>query len=179
MSNSTRSILAFLGKVVAAYGLWYVVYDLWLLPDGTLDEWLSENVVWTSGQMLAGLGWAVSTEGRFLALSGVPGLKVVNGCNGLTTIGLFIGFVAAFPGSMVRRFLFVPIGVVVIYFSNVFRVSLLAVLQKEWSPAFEWIHGMGAPAFFYLIVFGLWVVWANYGGAMVESSPSRPDPAVA
>ena len=30
-------VLRFLAKAVAIYGVWYVLYDLWLLPDGRLD----------------------------------------------------------------------------------------------------------------------------------------------
>ncbi|MCS3937056.1 hypothetical protein GGP80_003064 [Salinibacter ruber] len=37
MSRSVRSALRFLAKVLAVYVVWYVVYDLWLLPDGRLD----------------------------------------------------------------------------------------------------------------------------------------------
>jgi hypothetical protein len=36
-SSSTRSVLLFLGKMLAAYLAWYALYDLWLLPDGRLD----------------------------------------------------------------------------------------------------------------------------------------------
>jgi exosortase/archaeosortase family protein len=94
----------------------------------------------------------------------------VDGCNGLATIGLFAGFVLAFPGSTRRRLLFIPFGIGVIYLANVARVSLLAGLQVHWPPAFEFVHNLGVPAFFHLIVFGLWVLWANYGGASQDSA---------
>lgn len=171
MNNSKMAVVSFFAKIAAAYGLWYVAYDLWLLPDGRFDAWLSHSVVDVSAAFLDTLGWTVSVEGRVVGIEGTPGLQVVNGCNGLTTIGLFIGFVVAFPGSAFRRLLFIPVGAVVIYAANIFRVSLLAVLQNHWQQAFEWIHNLGAPTFFYLVVFGLWVLWANYGGS-AETPPS-------
>ena len=35
-------VLRFLAKAVAVYGVWYVLYDLWLLPDGRLDAYVSQ-----------------------------------------------------------------------------------------------------------------------------------------
>ena len=165
MSDSTRSVLLFLAKALAVYGVWYVVYDLWLLPDGRLDAWVSHSVVRVSHAVLSVLGLDATMDGRTLQLAGAAGVKIVNGCNGLSTIGLFMGFVVAFPGTAWRRALFLPLGAVVIYLSNVARVSLLASLQVYWTDAFTWIHDLGAPAFFYLIVFGLWVGWTHFGGA--------------
>lgn len=182
MDRSTRSVLLFLAKALAVYGVWYVVYDLWLLPDGRLDAWVSHSVVEVSHAVLSVLGLDAAMDGRTLQLAGAQGVKIVNGCNGLSTIGLFVGFVVAFPGTAWRRALFVPLGAVVIYLSNVARVSLLATLQVHWNDAFTWIHDLGAPAFFYLIVFGLWVGWTHLGGADldVEARPSdEPAPAAA
>lgn len=156
-------IFQFGAKILAIYALWYVVYDLWLLPAGWLDEWVSHRVVDLSTLLLSVSGFEVFSQARDIYVSGAPGIRVVNGCNGLSTIGLFIGFVVAFPGRWVHRAWFLPAGAAVVFFANVFRVSLLGALQKIWPGAFEFIHGLGAPAFFYLIVFLLWVLWANIG----------------
>jgi exosortase family protein XrtF len=172
MSSSTRSILRFLGKTTAIYGLWYVLYDLWLLPDGRLDRWVSVSVTQAGGAFLSTLGYDAVVECRLLQLSGASGIRVVNGCNGLSTIGLFAGFVLAFPGTLRRRLFFLPLGMAIIYAANVARISMLASLQVYWPNAFNWIHTLGAQAFFHLIVFGLWVLWTHYGGASLSSEPS-------
>lgn len=49
-------VLPLLATVVAIYGVWYVVDDLWLLPDGRLDAWGSQTVVHASHAALSGLG---------------------------------------------------------------------------------------------------------------------------
>lgn len=173
-SRSTRRIVTFLGKVVAIYAVWYVLYDLWLLPDGRLDRWVSLSVVEVSRTVLDGAGFEATTSGRALSIPGTAGLRIVDGCNGLSTIGLFAGFVLAFPGRAWRRALFLPVGILVIYLSNVARVALLLLFQANWDGGFEFVHGLGAPTFFYLIVFGLWVLWANVGGSASGPSPAPP-----
>ena len=47
------------------------------------------------------------------------------------------------------------------------------LLQQHWPSGFEVAHNTGAQMFFYTVVFGLWVLWANYGGA--ESSTSSAE----
>jgi len=177
-----RPVLQFLAKAAAIYGLWYVLYDLWLLPDGRLDAWVSETVAYAGHAVLSGLGIDAAASGRSIELARASGIRIVDGCNGLSTIGLFAGFVLAFPGSTRRRLWFLPFGIAVIYVANVARISLLGGLQVHWPAGFNVVHDLGAPAFFHLIVFGLWVLWANYGGAALDSNPesgAEVDPAVA
>jgi exosortase family protein XrtF len=158
-------IATFVGKAIAIYGLWYVAYDLWLQPSGVLDRQVSLSVASLAGHLASIAGTEVVVEGRELRLARSVGVRIVDGCNGLTTIGLFIGFVVAFPGSALRRAVFLPLGIAVIYASNVLRVAMLVLFREHWPPGFNFVHDLGAPAFFYLIVMGLWIVWANYGAA--------------
>ncbi len=184
MSGSLPSVPRFLGKMLAAYVAWYVLYDLWLLPDGRLDAWVSHSVVEVAGGAFGAVGLEAVTAGRTIALPDTPGVKIVNGCNGLSPIGLFVGFVLAFPGRWRRRAWFVPLGAAMLYAANVGRIALLAGLQRVAPDAFAWIHGLGAPAVFYLVVFGLWVLWVRVGGGPADgpseaSPPSGPASAVA
>lgn len=171
-----RPVLLFLAKAVAIYAVWYGVYDLWLLPDGRLDRWVSLSVVQVGEGVLDLVGFAAGAEARSLTLPGTAGIEVVDGCNGLGSMGLFVGFVVAFPGQAWRRALFIPAGILVVYLSNVGRVTGLLLLQKYWAAGFEAAHSVGAPLFFYTVIFCLWVVWAHYGGTVPASSDSDEQP---
>ena len=180
LASPNRRVVTFVGKVLAFYGLWYVLYDLWLLPDGTVDRWLSLNVAWVSGALLDGLGFEAFVHGRTLTLPGVPGVRIANGCNGLSTLGLFVGFVLAYPGRARRRLWFIPLGIFAVYLTNVLRVMAMLLTQKYWPAAFEPLHGFGLTTIFYVVVFVLWVLWANYGGAPAATGAdeANPTPAV-
>lgn len=167
-------LLRFLAVVTVVYGAWYVLYDLWLLPDGRLDRWVSLSVVQVGEALLSAVGFEATGQARHLALAGASGIRVVDGCNGLASMGLFVGFVLAYPGRAWRRAVFLPLGLLAVYLSNTGRVIGLLLLQKYWSGGFDVAHGIGAPLFFYTVIFGLWVLWVNYGGADT-SSTSDPD----
>jgi len=161
-----RPVLQFLAKAVAIYGAWYVLYDLWLLPDGRLDAWVSRTAAQIGELVLNLLRIDAASNGRIISVAGASGVKIINGCNGLTTIGTFAGFVLAYPGSAFRRFLFIPSGIIMIYGVNVIRVSILAASQVYSPDVFSWLHGMPTGVPFHLAVFGLWVLWAHYGGSV-------------
>jgi exosortase/archaeosortase family protein len=176
LSGSRRRVAVFVAKVLAFYGVWYVLYDLWLLPDGTVDRWLSLNVASVAGALLEVGGFEAIVDGRSLLLPDVRGVRIANGCNGLSTLGLFVGFVLAYPGRAWRRAWFIPLGIFAIYATNVGRIVVMLLTQRYWPAAFEPLHGFGLTTIFYVVVFGLWVAWAHYGGAPTASAESPADP---
>ena len=174
MNSKNVRIGVFFAKALAIYGLWYVVYDLWLLPDGRLDQWLSHNVAWMTKNVMSLFGHESESIKRIVYVRNAGGVEVINGCNGLTTVGLFIGFVMAYPGKTWRRALFIPTGVLVIYATNVFRIVIMLFAKLYWPAAFDPLHGFGLTTIFYVTVFGLWVIWVNYGDATEELLAREP-----
>jgi len=178
-TSSNRHIWTFVGKALAIYALWYIVYDLWLLPDGRLDEWLSQNVAWVTDVLMSAIGFEMYSSGRVVIPEGAGGVQIADGCNGLTTVGLFIGFVIAYPGRWLRRLAFIPLGILAIYATNVFRIVIMLLAQLYWPAAFDPLHGFGLTTIFYVAVFGLWVVWVNYGGSEEKDTLSSDTAAAA
>ena len=160
--DSNRQLAAFLAKMVAAYAVWFVVYDLWLLPDGRLDAALSTTVASATGALFGLFRDDVVVSGRAV-WTGDAAIQIVNGCNGLGALSLFVGFVLAYPGTWARRAVFVPAGLAVIALANVVRCIALLVVQGTWPSLFDAIHYAHAMLVFYVIIFGLWVLWAHVG----------------
>lgn len=76
-----------------------MVYELWLLPDGRLrlDEWLSLNIIGVGAGFLEWIGYEVFTVNRILGIGEYLGIEIVNGSNGIVAMGLFLGFILAYP----------------------------------------------------------------------------------
>ncbi|PAP76380.1 archaeosortase/exosortase family protein [Rubrivirga marina] len=164
-------LVRFAGVMVLVYGVWFVLYDLWILPDGRLDEALSLFVASATGAVVRFGSDAVVTDGRVVWL-GPRGIEVADGCNGLSSLSLFVGFVLAYPGAWIRRAVFIPLGLALIVVANVARcVVLLALLG--WRPDwFDAVHTEHSVWVFYAVIFGLWVSWTHVG-----DRPAGPDPA--
>jgi len=153
----------FLLKALIIYILWYILYDLWMLPDGSVDYWLSHNMVVVSSSILHVIGYHVFAYGRNVGISGTSGIRMLNGCNGLSTIGLFLGFIIAFPGDHWKRLWFSLAGILIIYLTNVMRITILTLIIY-WKPSyFNVTHEYTGSLVYYSIIFVLWMIWANYG----------------
>ena len=156
------SILKFIAKALAIFVGWYLIYELWLLPDGGLDRWLSLNIIGNSAGILELFGYDVFTVNRIIGIGEYPGIEIVDGCNGIAAMGLFLGFIYAYPGDWKNRLSFSILGICVIYLINILRVITLVVTQVYWPEVFDFTHDYSTTTIFYLVIFLLWMLWVNF-----------------
>lgn len=93
-------------------------------------------------------------EGKYLS-------RVVEGCNAVSVMILFVAFVIAFSGKIKHTLLFIVFGILIIHILNVIRIALLNIALLYYPESQELLHGVIFPAFIYGVVFGLWVIWVN------------------
>lgn len=87
--------------------------------------------------------------------------RMIEGCNAVSVIILFISFVVSFSGKLKSTLLFILGGSVFVYILNVIRIALLC-LALYWFPEQQsLLHEIVFPLFIYGVVFILWVVWVN------------------
>lgn len=87
--------------------------------------------------------------------------RVVEGCNAMSVMILFMAFVIAFKGKIKHTFLFILAGIVIIHILNVIRIALLGVALYNYPEYEHILHGVIFPLFIYGVVFGLWVIWVQ------------------
>ena len=87
--------------------------------------------------------------------------RMIEGCNAVSIIILFIAFVVSFSGKIKTTLVFIAVGIFIIYILNIIRIVLLAFLIF-WYPAKEGLlHGVLFPLSIYGTVFVLWLIWIN------------------
>lgn len=87
--------------------------------------------------------------------------KIVEGCNGISIIILFVSFIVAFSGSLKNTLFFIFGGSLIIYILNVLRIAVLTVLLYYFPSQSHLLHGVLFPLMIYGLVFVLWVIWVN------------------
>jgi exosortase family protein XrtF len=90
-----------------------------------------------------------------------PMARIIEGCNALSVIILFIAFIIAFSGKIKPTILFIISGSVLIHILNVSRIALLCVLMYYYPAQEHFLHGVLFPLFIYGVVFLLWIIWIN------------------
>ena len=87
--------------------------------------------------------------------------RIVEGCNAISIIILFISFVVAFSGKLKTTLLFIFGGSLLIYTLNVVRIAALSALIFYFPKQESFLHGVIFPLYIYGVVFLLWLVWVR------------------
>jgi len=88
-------------------------------------------------------------------------VRIVEGCNAISIVILFISFIISFSGKFKTTLLFILFGVLFIYILNVIRIALLTVLLFHFPENQQFLHGVIFPLIIYGVVFILWIIWVN------------------
>ena len=164
-------ITQFILKALGIFVIWYIVYELWLLPKGDLDEWLSLNIVAVGDGIIQLFGYETWTMHRIIGIGENAGIELVDGCTGISAIGLFLGFILAYPGDWKKRISFSLLGIGVIYLVNIFRIVVLVITQEEWLKFFDFTHDYSTTTIFYIVIFVMWIIWVQFSDNSFESKP--------
>lgn len=100
-------------------------------------------------------------QGVFIGIEGRYVANIVEGCNAISVIILFISFVISFAEGFKKTFLFLLSGVALIYIVNLIRISILTVAIYKYPQYQETLHGVVFPAIIYGMVFLLWIIWVR------------------
>jgi len=93
-------------------------------------------------------------NGKFLA-------RIIEGCNSISIVILFIAFVLAFAEKLKKTLLFIFVGAVLIYAVNIVRIAVLAIALYEYPDYKDILHGVVFPGLIYGMVFLLWIAWVR------------------
>ena len=88
--------------------------------------------------------------------------RIIEGCNSLSIIILFISFIIAFAGSVKATVLFGLFGSALIYIVNILRIIALSVLYYRYPEYQKVLHDLLFPAVIYGLVFVLWITWVTF-----------------
>jgi exosortase/archaeosortase family protein len=131
---------------VADSALWMAdrVYDISL--------WFNRNI----------LGFHITVEpGNTMWFSNGGYITVNTSCSGLKQFYQVLVLFLLFPGPWRHKLWFIPLGFVVMFITNVFRIIALSVIllwqPQHWDFSHDWI----LRPFFYVVLFTLWVWWVE------------------
>lgn len=88
-------------------------------------------------------------------------VRVIEGCNAMSVVVLFIAFVIAFSGPVIKTLWFTIFGSFFIFILNILRIVLISI-ALYYFPQYEPIlHEVIFPLLIYGVVFLLWIIWVN------------------
>jgi exosortase family protein XrtF len=91
-----------------------------------------------------------------------PFIYMIEGCNSVSVMLLFVAFVFAFSAPVKHYFWFIPVGLASIYITNLARIFILGIVRIYYFEYFNAFHDYVFPAIIYGMVVVLWIVWVKY-----------------
>lgn len=95
--------------------------------------------------------------------------RMVEGCNAVSVMILFVAFVFAFFKGK-KTFVFALIGLVLLYIMNVLRIVGLNIVMLDYKQYGKISHDYIFPAVIYGTVVVLWLIWIKFFALKHENS---------
>lgn len=161
-----RFILTFL-LVYIVLSLAYQLYLELSKDSAYYPDYFTNVSAWQSKELLETIGYETRVEphpdepSMKLIIRDKYVARMVEGCNSISIIILFISFVIAFSGKAKTTFFFIIAGSTLLYAVNLIRVVVLSVGLYHYPWRREILHTVIFPAIIYGMVFLLWMLWVN------------------
>ncbi|QBZ96708.1 exosortase family protein XrtF [Flavobacterium sangjuense] len=165
-----KPFLLFLGKFILSYLVLTFIYQSYLSRYNVKDFDVDFFTQAVADQSATVLSWIDSNSYTMphqteptvkLFYKGKYISRIIEGCNALSVMILFISFVIAFTGKFKKTVLFIVFGIFLIHVLNIARIALLCVALYHFPQYEHLLHGVIFPLVIYGVVFLLWVIWIN------------------
>ncbi|MEN3322130.1 hypothetical protein VP395_00185 [Mariniflexile soesokkakense] len=179
----------FLGKALLFFIVWKIIYGVFFFNSNTLDNVLTTHVAESSTFILNNFtsmsGFTskseISTEvfgGELNEIkhsgiyhNGYRVLYIADACNGLELIVLYIGFIICMPSKILRKILYIVIGVLLLDFINILRCVGLIYLREYFHAYFQFAHHYLFKLVVYSATFIIWIYYTRKIHLKNESIP--------
>lgn len=170
--KNNKTVILFLIKFFGTYALLFLLYSFYLSKNQNEVTFYScdsvtEVVAIQSNFLINCFGYnseIIQSNNELsyqVIIDKKPIARVIEGCNSVSIIILFIAFIVAFSGKFKQTLLFIVVGSLLIYAINVFRIAVITVALYKF-PEYEYVlHDIVFPALIYGLTFMLWIVWVT------------------
>lgn len=170
--KNKKIIIKFLVRFFITYFLLLAAYSIYLKQtqqkgDIFSCDPLTEEVAYQSQKLGKIFGYNIDIVQHETELSmkffvgEVYAARIVEGCNSISVIILFLTFIIAFTGSLKATVIFGIVGSLIIYVVNIFRVLILSLLMYKYPEYQYFLHSLLFPGIIYGTTFFLWIIWVN------------------
>ncbi len=152
-------------NIILLVALWFVFYRLFRYTDAinifyeAVTQYITDGLLYGSSIFLNIIGQDTGVYGRIVRIYGTAGVLLDRGCIGRNLIGLFAGFLLAYPGSIKTKLWYIPLGILMICFINILRISALAMTVKYAPKTFEFYHNTVFQYSVLALTFLMWYLW--------------------
>ncbi|MGC8864878.1 MAG: archaeosortase/exosortase family protein [Bacteroidales bacterium] len=105
------------------------------------------------------LGYNPALIDHTMYFGGAGYIAINEGCAGLKQFLQVSLLFAFYPGPWKHKLWFIPLGILLMHATNLFRIVGLAEVLHQWPHYWKFSHDYIFRPLFYVVIFAMWVVW--------------------
>ncbi|MDR1585754.1 MAG: exosortase/archaeosortase family protein [Prevotellaceae bacterium] len=122
--------------------------------------WLSQHIAYLTANILNFFGQHVKLEAyNIIRHTEGHAIRIVWACSGLKQAYIFFCIIAFYRGSGLKKLWYIPLGLIVVYLFNLFRIVFITGFIKYYPSSFDFLHEYLFKYLFYGVIFLMWVLW--------------------
>ncbi|MFZ4520125.1 MAG: archaeosortase/exosortase family protein [Bacteroidales bacterium] len=123
-----------------------------------MTNWVFYQSVWIDQHILQ---IPMKLSGHTMNFENASWITINESCAGDKQILQFILLLMVYPGLLKHKLWYIPMGMVIIHFTNIFRIvllSLVSIYKPEW---WHIAHDLVLRGMFYVVILILWIIWVE------------------
>ncbi len=166
MKKDFREILYILLRFLGIWLILFLAYQLYLNQFSGHIDFFTKTLSNQTLFLLNHSGYDMVTkdfpkhETVLFYMNGKAATRMIEGCNAVSVMILFLAFVFAFYRGT-KTFFYAIAGVFILYILNVIRIYFLNIIVVDFPEYSKPAHDYFFPAVIYGGVVALWLVWIN------------------
>lgn len=174
-----KSVIKFMLTFLLVYAVLSIAYKLYLdfSEGGTYyPDYVTNLTARQSQSLLETIGYETVVEphpdeaSMKLIIRGKYVARVIEGCNSISIIILFVSFILAFAERWKPTLIYLLAGSVLVYAVNLIRIVILSIGLFHYPWRREILHTVIFPLIIYGLVFLLWMFWVNRFAALKKKN---------
>lgn len=130
----------------------------------SVSKGLIKIIVKSSWGILKLIGEQAETFKNTIYISGSEGVRVIPSCLAVSLMALFAGFIICYPGEKKSKFWYIPLGIILIMFLNILRITAMAMLSRYAPDMLHFYHRYVFKFMIHGLILILWILWIQKYG---------------
>ena len=147
-----------------SYRFWANRLDYWPILAWMNDlhqlmtGWIFNQSTWVDQHIL---GISLQVSGNTMYFTNCSYISINESCAGDKQILQFILLLLIYPGPWKHKLWYIPLGSLIIHFTNVLRIVLLSLVSIHKPDLWHVAHDMVLRGMFYVVILILWIIWVE------------------
>lgn len=136
------------------------IMSIWPIPaiSGFTVDLLYHNSLWFNMKVL---GMTITTVDTTMLFPECGYIHINHSCSAVKQFMQWLVLMILYPGPWRHKLWYIPVGIFILHLTNIFRIVGLSVVLLNWPDFWDWSHDWVFRPFFYVVIFGMWVLWVE------------------